>query len=235
MLLYVIRHGDPDYANDSLKPLGKLQAQAVGKRLATYGFDRIYSSPMGRAKETAQPLCDLLHMEMEIEPWTSEAEAFKDFAMVHPNGRRTWVFHGKNTILREPENLKVQPWYDAPCFRDVPNAKSNFERIIAGSDDFLARQGYVREGGMYRIERPNEDRVALFCHQGFSTLWFSHLLQIPPQLFWSTFDVTHSSVSVFQFVNYTDGKTVPKCLCLSDMSHIYAEGLPMRYNNILEI
>ena len=109
------------------------------------------------------------------------------------------------------------------------------ERIVSASDDFLARQGYVREGRIYRCERPNDDRVAVFCHQGFGTTWMSHLLQIPPQIMWSCFDISHSSVSIFEFRNGKDGYTAPKCLCLSDMSHIYAERLPMVYNNTLEI
>lgn len=53
MLLYIIRHGDPHYPTDSLTPRGVLQAEAVGKRLAAAGITKIYSSPMGRAKQTA--------------------------------------------------------------------------------------------------------------------------------------------------------------------------------------
>ena len=34
MLLYIIRHGEPDYATDSLTERGILQAEAVGKRIA---------------------------------------------------------------------------------------------------------------------------------------------------------------------------------------------------------
>ena len=51
MLLYIVRHGHPDYATDSLTERGWLQAEAVGKRLAATGIDQVYSSPMGRAKQ----------------------------------------------------------------------------------------------------------------------------------------------------------------------------------------
>ena len=33
MLLYIVRHGDPIYETDSLTERGKLQAEAVGKRM----------------------------------------------------------------------------------------------------------------------------------------------------------------------------------------------------------
>ena len=66
MLLYLIRHGDPDYETDSLTDRGKLQAEAVGKRMFDAKIDKIFSSPMGRAKETAEPACRLLGLEKNI-------------------------------------------------------------------------------------------------------------------------------------------------------------------------
>ena len=50
MLLYFLRHGDPIYHPDSLTPRGQLQAQALAKRLARYGLDELYASPMVRAQ-----------------------------------------------------------------------------------------------------------------------------------------------------------------------------------------
>lgn len=72
MLLYIIRHGDPDYASDSLTERGKLQAEAVGKRLFDSGINQIYSSPMGRARQTAAPACRLLNLDCKIENWSRE-------------------------------------------------------------------------------------------------------------------------------------------------------------------
>ena len=67
MLLYIVRHGDPIYETDSLTERGKLQAEAVGKRIYDSKIDRIFSSPMGRAMETAEPACNLLGIEKSIE------------------------------------------------------------------------------------------------------------------------------------------------------------------------
>ena len=68
MLLYIVRHGDPIYETDTLTERGKLQAEAVGQRMFDAGIDRIFSSPMGRAKETADPACRLLRLEKSIFP-----------------------------------------------------------------------------------------------------------------------------------------------------------------------
>ena len=56
MLLYYIRHGDPVYEPDSLTALGHRQAEAVAKRLALHGMDKIYCSSSNRAVLTAS-LC----------------------------------------------------------------------------------------------------------------------------------------------------------------------------------
>ena len=60
MLLYYVRHGDPIYNPDQLTPLGQRQAEAIGKRLAVHGIDKIYSSTSTRAYQTALPLAEML-------------------------------------------------------------------------------------------------------------------------------------------------------------------------------
>ena len=38
-----------------------------------------------------------------------------------------------------------------------------------------------------------------------------------------------------EFQNYENGFTAPKCLCFSDMSHLYADGLDMIHDNRFDI
>ncbi|MDR0405557.1 MAG: histidine phosphatase family protein [Clostridiales bacterium] len=235
MLLYIIRHGDPDYENDSLTPKGKLQADALAKRLALHGIDKVYCSPLGRAKLTAKPTCELLGLDCVIEPWTSESKAWEKFSIKCGDGSAKWVFHQQTTLLKNDQTIDLgRQWHEAEVFAGL-NLKKGYDELAADSDGFLLKLGYRRQGSIYQIVKKNTDRVAVFCHQGFGVTWMSHLLQIPPHLFWSSFDVSHSSISLFEFENNADGATTPKCLCLSDTSHIYKEGLPLRYNNILDI
>jgi broad specificity phosphatase PhoE len=67
--LYLIRHGDAlpdaeeleggDYDTQMLSELGRRQAQALAERLAETHFDAIYTSPLRRTRQTAQPLAAL--------------------------------------------------------------------------------------------------------------------------------------------------------------------------------
>ena len=229
MLLYIVRHGHPDYVTDSLTDRGWLQAEAVGKRLAKTGIDQVYSSPMGRAKQTAEPTCRLLDLPCHIEPWAHEVQGER--LTEEPYGKPISVTMVQNTYYRANGGIDL-PYdraYEAVGFR-TSGMKEAVARIEAGGRDFLERLGYKEENGVYRILRANEDRVALFCHSIMARSWISTLLHIPIHMMWSGFHYTHTGVTVLEFRNNEDGFTAPKCLCYSDMSHLYAHGPDMDYD-----
>lgn len=229
MLLYIIRHGDPIYVTDTLTEKGQAQAQALKCRF-TQGFDRIYSSPMGRARATAQPTCDLTGIPYQVEEWTSEWLSWVDMSVSDENGE-DWVFRKYERRMLETNWHKLgDRWYDDKAFRGL-RVKECYQRIVKNSDDFLLRQGYRRDGSLYIAERPNDERVAVFCHHGFGTTWLSHLLRIPAPMLWTSFDITHTGVTVLRFKADDDGVCTPVCLCYSDMSHILKSDMPMTYNN----
>lgn len=233
MLLYVIRHGDPIYYSDSLTPKGRKQAEAVAKRLAVHGLDRVFSSPRGRARMTAEPTCELLGLTGEIEPFMDEDLAMERFGMDAPDGSRQWIKDVLREEMYRPENdLPRSCWYEAPVFAGLP-VREGYEAMVAESDAFMRKLGLAREGGVYRRIGPDAGRVACFCHAGFGCAWLSHLLWQPPQFFWRAFGINHTGVTIINF----EGADVcaPKCICLSDNGHMYAEGLPLCNLNRLKI
>ena len=228
MLLYIVRHGDPDYKNDCLTERGIKQAEAVGKRIAASGINEIYSSPMGRAKQTAEPACRLLGLPCNIEPWSHEVEDGR--LSCEPYGTPKSVSLIQNTYFLENGGIDL-PYdraFEAVSFRSS-GMKEAQEYIVNGGRDFLERLGYKEENGVYRILRPNEDKVVLFCHGVMSRAWIAHLLHIPIHLMWAGFHYTHTGVTVIEFKNNENGITAPTCLCYNDMSHLYAYGPDMHY------
>ncbi len=234
MLLYIIRHGDPVYETDSLTERGKLQAEAVGKRMYDAKIDRIFSSPMGRAMETADPACRLLNLEKNIEEWTHEIgnEKLTPF----PDGKMKSVTLVQNTCYLENGNIDLPYDRSFEC-QGINESRMNeaVKYIEENGKDFLERLGYRYENGIYRILNPNEEKVALFCHSAFSKAWLSVLLHIPLHIMWASFHYTHTGVTVIEFKNYENGFTAPRCLCYSDMSHLYADGLDMIHDSRIEI
>ena len=233
MLLYLIRHGDPNYQLDCLTDRGKLQAEAVAKRMQASKIDVVYSSPMGRARETAVPTCKLLDLPCHIEEWTHEV--LSERLTTYPDGVRRSVTLIQNTLLRENGeiDLPYERTFESKALRET-EMESAFSYIRDNGREFLRKLGYEEENGVYRILRKNEDRVALFTHAVFTRTWLSHLLHIPLHLFWGSFSPTHTGVTVLDFNNNENGITAPKLLCFSDMSHLFAAGLDMTHDNRIE-
>ena len=226
MYLYVVRHGHPIYGpEEQLTPLGHRQARALAARMAKVGISKIYSSPLRRARETAEPTANLLGLPIHIEPWTSEDVAYKRFSRIHKNGRRGWCWACDDAaeMVRGDRHDLGENWWQQEMFADMPNAKEGYAAMMQESDDFFARHGYVRDGHVYRVERPNNDRIALFCHAGFTMSWMSHVLQVAPNIIWNAIDITHTGVTVLHFPNRECGITLPCIKTLSDMSHIFAD------------
>ena len=229
MLLYIVRHGDPIYETDTLTERGWLQAEAVGKRMADAKINKIFTSPMGRAKDTASPACRMLGLDYTVEPWAHEIE--DDRLTTYPDGVLKSISFLPTHVFRENGNIDLvyDEAFDCTGIKET-NMRHARDVIEEGGRDFLERLGYREENGVYRILRPNDDRVALFCHLNMGRAWLSSLLHIPLHLMWAGFDTTHTGVTVIEFRNYESGFTSPRCLCFSDMSHLYAAGLDMRYN-----
>ena len=158
MLLYIIRHADPIYEPDSLTEKGKLQAQALAKRLAVHGLDRIYTSPMIRAQMTAEPTCQLLGMKAQIEEWTSESLAWDGLSVAGPDGRRHWCFQIPSARLKNDDTLYLgSEWYTAPCFQEglpqapisgsvTPRTNSLPATAIKGRAPSIGSSGPTRNG-----------------------------------------------------------------------------------------
>ena len=237
MLFFYVRHGDPIYDPNKLTPLGHRQAEAVGKRLALYGVDKIYASSSNRAMQTADPTCEILKKEKEILDFCNEDHAWADFALDLPDGRKTWSFYHP-----EVRRLFVDPsvaalglkWYEHPELAKY-NFKKGIDRIQTELDALLLKHGYehIPGTGTYKAVRPNDDRIALFAHQGFGMNFMSQLLDIPYPFYATHFDMTHTGMTAIEFKDEGDGIVIPKVLTLSSDAHIYKEGLPMNYCNYI--
>lgn len=232
MLLYYVRHGDPTYNPDQLTPLGHMQAHSVAKRLASHGIDRIYCSTSTRAMETAQPLCDILKKKMILQDWCNEHYAFMDLSVPIPNNDRLWAImvpeSRKQLFSKEVLDLGFQ-WYDHPDFADT-NFKAGIQRIQRETDAFLESLGYARDEELrcYRQLRENNERIALFAHDGVGGGILSHILGFPYPQYALRFSMGVSTVTVLEFKE-TQGVVIPSVRCFSNDSHLYRDGYPTRY------
>jgi broad specificity phosphatase PhoE len=230
MRLYLIRHAEPDYLNNTITPAGHLEAQALAKRLVGEGITKIFSSPLGRAMHTMKYTAELTGLEPVVEEWLQELDWIVDIEGLAEVG--AWSIPGE--ISRQHNAMPGHlTWHRHPALRDT-KFFSRYENFRQQSNAFMHRLGFEAVGGRYRPMRDeNKERVAVFCHGGFGVTWLSVLLELPPLLAWSGFWLAPSSVTMILMEQHTIQWAVPRCLCVGDVSHLYEARLPMRYHALL--
>ena len=101
--IYLVRHAKPaaawgDDPDPGLDALGVTQATAVAQLLAkTLSLAPVYTSPLRRCRETAQPLCDLWQCAATVLPAVAEVPS----PPMDSAARREWLTAGMRGTWRE--------------------------------------------------------------------------------------------------------------------------------------
>ena len=69
MRILIVRHGEPDYAHDTLTEKGWREAELLSERLCKEKIDDFYVSPLGRAKDTASLTLKKMNREAVVLDW----------------------------------------------------------------------------------------------------------------------------------------------------------------------
>jgi len=154
--LVLVRHGRPDEDererphDPPLRADGIEQARAVAARLAREGITRIVSSPMMRARQTAQPLADRLGLPIEeVDGW-AEADRHVD-------------------RYRSTETLRALGSDEWSRFLDDPIA-------FFGGDATTFRRSVLDALAATIGDRPSNEHVAVFTHGLPINVVLSHAL-----------------------------------------------------------
>jgi probable phosphoglycerate mutase len=229
MRIYIVRHGEPDYSKNSLTPAGHKEAAALARRMVQIAPTHLCTSPVQRSRHTCAYTEQALGRQAQVEEWTAELHECRDDYGIFGK-LMVWDYPGEK--IRESHPMPTaHDWHEREGFTN-PVFRTSNEFVIKSSDEFLARHGYERQGGRYRIVNANTHRIAMFCHGGFGLWWLAHLLEIPLPLVFSGFFMPPSSVTTILMDERSKDWATPRCLGVGDISHLYAAGLPMSTSGI---
>ena len=193
MKILIIRHGDPDYSIDSLTEQGWVEAECLSEKLVKMDIKAIYTSTLGRAKDTASVTLKKLGREADgVFEWLKEFP----IEILKPSDEEAdvcWDWLPADWTV-EDRFYDREKWSDVPIMSEN-NVREEYDRVTGEFDKLLAKHGYVREGNYYRVENPNMDTIAIFCHFGLGCVLISHLLGISPMPLWHGLCAAPSSVS----------------------------------------
>ena len=223
MRIIFVRHGHPDYVNDCLTPLGHQQAEQAALRLKNEGIEQIFSSPMGRAHETAMYTAKLLSKDIETVDFMHEIkwgssdgkEIYKDG---HPWDTSLYAISQGYSLMDESWT-KNEPFSNNTVFGEI-------ERVASQSDQWLETLGYRREGTNYRVVGDNTDRtIALFSHGGSSSALFAHLLNLPFFYLCRAICPDFTAITVLCLSDEKGALTAPAIELANDSRHIKGNGV----------
>ena len=89
MNIYIIRHAEPDYEHDSLTEKGWREAELLSHRLSKIRNAFYYTSPLGRARDTASLTLRAVGHEAEVLPWLREYDTGYSAGTFHRRPGRT--------------------------------------------------------------------------------------------------------------------------------------------------
>ena len=218
MRIYFIRHGHPDYKNDCLTELGRVQAEACAQRLRGEGIQKFFASSKGRAVETAEYTAKEVGAEVEkldfIQEiiWCSKTKE-PIFANGHP-----WLI--SDDMVLKGENLWNMNWAESDRFSSSVIEK-HVKRVTDGLDEWLKLFGYEREGNYYRVVSDNTDQaVAVFSHAGASSVALSHMLSLPLPWVFHSMCLDFTSITIVDLSNEKGTLTFPRLNLFNDAKHL---------------
>jgi len=231
MRLIFIRHGEPDYANDSLTEKGIREAALLAKRVATWdNITDYYVSPLGRAQLTCKYSMDEIGRTAETLDWLREFHVVMENPSTHERSI-PWDFY-PDYWRNQPILFDKDKWQDFELYKDT-NLKEELEKVNSGLDTLLSKYGVIRDENVYRIDHENDDTtLVLFCHLGVSYVCLGHLLGISPALLWHTFFTAPTSVTVVDAEEREKGTLNFRVQVMGDTRHLDKGNEPISYYGI---
>ena len=224
MNLILIRHGDPDYKNDTLTETGRREAALLAERISPMDINAYYVSPLGRARDTAEPTLKASGRDARTCEWLQEfsipvLRPDKDGELSHV----PWDWLPQDW-LQDPRLLDPIRWRENEVLRSA-DVGSAYDSVLYAFDALLSEYGYKRDGLFYRVEKQSTATLAFFTHFGLSCVLLSHLMNCSPMVLWQGLCMAPSSVTTIYTEERRPGIASFRAAAVGDISHLTCKGV----------
>ena len=234
MRIIFIRHGDPDYTNDSLTEKGIREAKLLSDRIVNWSTEqfRFYCSPLGRAKKTASYTLERIGKQAATYDWLKE---FSYFIEDPTTGRIgvPWDFMPEYWT-EIPQMYDREEWKKTDIYRSNPELLPAYQEACEGLDRLLSECGYQRHHNYYintNETKQNEirphDTIVIFCHLGITCVMMSHLLGISPAILFHSLYLAPTSVTILNTEERQNNIAYFRAQVIGDTTHLNQGGEPV--------
>lgn len=219
MRILFLRHGEPYYPTDSLTERGRREAELLGQRLASWHIRDFYTSPLGRARETAEYTLRAQGRTAETLDWLAEFRG-RYYDPERQENRLCWDLPPR-LWTAHPELMDPAHWADSPLFAGG-TIRQVWDETVQGTNELLARYGFRKEGAIWLCDRNTPDTIALFCHFGISMTVLAWLIDVSPIPLWHHFLTLPSSLTEVVTEERVPGEVSFRVTRLGDATHLEA-------------
>lgn len=218
MKLIFVRHGDPNYKDNCLTPLGHVQAEAVAPKIAEMEPDALYSSTYGRAMETAEHTAAFLGMPVTPLDFIHEISSGLD-GLDREERLKYSPWLSTQKMLAEGEDILHYDFSEHFAWKGT-HFEESYARVTEGFDAWMRTLGYEREKTYYRCTRKNDDKLVVFAHGGSISCVLAHVTGLSPQFVCGYIHLSCTGITVLRFEGEEGEIAVPKILKINEDSHI---------------
>lgn len=248
MRLIFIRHGEPDYVNDTLTEKGWREAELLAERISKWNVTELYCSPLGRAKDTASCTLKKMNRTAITLDWIKEFFYPVNDPITGRHGV-PWDFV-PSCWSDDPLMLDINQWVNARIPSQNPMIASSYQSVCQNMDELLASYGYLRKNHYYQMPDSEERFITstvspsdfnpfgnvpdtgtpclvFFCHLGITCVILSHLLNIPFQLLVHGIFLPTTSITVLTSEERWGKEAYFRAQAIGDVHHLLKGGEPL--------
>ena len=223
MRIIFVRHGEPDYARDCLTEQGLIQAKACAERLRFEGIEEIWSSPLGRAAETAAVTAEKLDLPVRTLDHMRELHWGSMDGEPLPSDGHPWELADR--LAAEGWDLTDPAWREHPYFSNN-RVTEEADHVARKTDEWLLSLGYERHGNYYRCVRQDDRQktVALFSHGGSSAAAMGHIMNLTFPYACGVFHIHFTGITIIRLCRHPGAERIPCLELVNDAAHIHGSG-----------
>ncbi len=176
MELIFIRHAEPDYENNTLTEKGFKEAEFLGQFLKNEKIDAMYVSTLNRARFTANAILKY-NNDFKVE-YLDEIKEFNALVdLPYRKKSHTWDF--RTSLLKDDKIYDNEKWREIDYMNnsDVFNLYNKNKNALLS---ILEKHGYKKDGNIFKVIKPNHNKIVFVCHFGIISYMLSHLLNLSP-------------------------------------------------------
>ena len=234
MRIIFIRHGDPDYTNDSLTDKGVREAKLLSDRIVKWPTEQFdfYCSPLGRAQKTASYSLERIGRQAVTYDWMKEFT----YIIEDPTTGRIgvpWDFMPEYWT-EIPQMYDKEAWKKTDVYSSNPELLPAYENVCESLDRLLEKYGCKRHHNYYintneskQDKKQKHDTIVIFCHLGITCVMLSHLLGISPVLLLHGLYLAPTSVTVLSTEERMNNIAYFRAQTIGDAAHLIQGGEPL--------